>query len=193
MDLTLQTTRLRLAPLDSSDVDVSIAVFSDPEVARFVGGVMRPEDIRRKMSDWTKRGADGSIGIWSIADRFSNEKFGSVFLLPMPIDKDDTDYDLVIPNKFPDADIEIGFSLKRSAWGCGYATEACSRLVRFAFEQTSLNEIFASFHDDNFASRHVLEKSGFIDRGRMWCYGEDAPCYRITREEWCERGEGLLS
>jgi len=119
-------------------------------------------------------------------DKETGEKFGTSFLLPMPVEDDDTDYSLVVPGKTPDGAIEIGYCFKRSAWGKGYATEACGRLVRFAFEETPLDEIVASFYDENEASRHVLRKAGFADRGTMRCYGEDSPSYRISRREWIE-------
>jgi ribosomal-protein-alanine N-acetyltransferase len=106
-------------------------------------------------------------------------------LLPMPVEEDDTDYSLVVPGQMPDGDIEIGFYLKRSAWGHGFATEVCRRLLQLAFRDTPLNEVVASFDVDNVASKKVLEKSGLIDRGTMRCCGEDGPNYRITRDEWC--------
>jgi RimJ/RimL family protein N-acetyltransferase len=88
--------------------------------------------------------------------------------------------------KMPDAEIEIGFFFKRSAWGRGYATEVCKRMLRFAFQAMPLNEVVASVHEKNVASMKVLEKSGLIDCGRMLCYGKDSLIYRITRHEWNE-------
>jgi RimJ/RimL family protein N-acetyltransferase len=86
--------------------------------------------------------------------------------------------------QMPDADIEIGYFLKRSAWGRGYATEVCKRLLQFAFQDVSLDEVVASVEEGNVASQHVLVKSGFLDRGRTRSYGKDSPIYRITRDEW---------
>ena len=102
----------------------------------------------------------------------------------MPIENTETDYGLVVPGTMPDGDVEIGYFLKRSAWGRGYATEACRRLLRFAFEETPLQEVVATFHEENLASRNVLRKSGFTDRGTMLCYGEVGLNFRITRNEW---------
>jgi len=183
------TERLTLTPLEESDVDLVIAMFTDPEVLRFADGTMTEQEIRREMPNWIKRGGDGCIGIWCIADRNSGRKYGTVALLPMPVDKDDTDFSLVIPDQMPNCDVEIGYFLKRSAWGKGFATEACKRIIRTAFEESSLNEIVATFEAGNYASRHVLEKAGFIDHGVMRCYGEDGPSYRITRDEWRTSGQ----
>ena len=186
MNLELLTDRLRLTPLISDDIDLSIEMFTDPAVVEYVCDLMSVDEIRAEMSNWTKRGGNGCIGIWCISDQISGEKYGSVFLLPLPIEQSDTDYSLINPGQMPDGDVEIGYALRRTAWGKGYATEACSRLLKFAFQHSPLNEIVATFDDENVASINVLEKSGLTDRGRMWCYGEDSAIYRITRDEWEE-------
>ena len=184
MNLVLYSERLALVPLEVTDVDLTIEMFTDPEVLKFAGGIMNEAAIRRDMSLWTKRGGNGCIGIWCVSDRASGEKLGSAALLPMPVEEKDTDFDLVIPGKMPEGDVEVGYFLKHSAWGRGYATEACKRLLRMAFEESPLTEVVATFDVGNVGSRKVLEKAGFVDRGTMRCYGEDGPNFRISRDEW---------
>jgi RimJ/RimL family protein N-acetyltransferase len=186
MNLEFCSDRLRLTPLSSSDIDLALEMFTDPEVVRYVGDLMDEQAIRAEVPNSIKRGADGWIGIWLVSSRETGEKLGTAFLLPMPVEEDDIDYSLVIPGDIPDGDIEIGYCFKRSAWGQGYATEACSGLVEFAFVATPLHEIVASFYEEHEATKNVLKKAGFKDRGRMRCYGEDAPCYRLTRLEWTQ-------
>ena len=187
MDTILKSERLSLAPLAASDLDLAIEMFTSPAVTRYAGGVMSPVDIGRELPTWTKRGGDGCIGVWSVSDRETGEKYGSGCLLPMPIHESDTEWDRVIPGVMPDGDVEVGYFLKESAWGRGYATEICRRLIRFAFESTDLDEVVATFDDDNAASKRVLEKSGLSERGRRMAYGQDAPDWRIRRAEWVAR------
>ena len=190
MNLVMHTDRLTLTPSQESDLDITIEMFTDPEVLRYAGGAMSEEKIRSGMSNWTRRGGEGEcIGIWCATVTDTDEKLGTGALLPMPIDEKDTDYDLLVPGQMPDGDIEIGYFLKRSAWGNGYATEICRRLVRFAFEESPLVEVVATFEPGNEASRKVLEKSGFADHGMRWCYGEDSPDYRIAKADWLAAGE----
>ena len=184
MNLDLHSQRLTLAPFTPADFDLSLEMFTDPAVVKYVGGVMSEPAIRRQLPNWAKRGGVGCIGIWTVFDRMTGKKYGSAALLPMPIEEDDTDYSLVVPGKMPQTDIEIGYYLKRSAWGCGYATEACRRMLQFAFQETALKEVVATFDKENLASRNVLEKAGFADRGTMLCYGKDGANFRITRDEW---------
>ena len=186
MNLVLHSRRLVLRPFDGSDVDFSIELFTDPEVRRYAGGPMAENKIRAEMPNWTKRGGNGCIGIWYVSLRNSGEKLGTVALLPMPVDEKHTDFGRVMPDRMPQCDVEIGYFLKPSAWGKGYATEACRRIVQMAFEDSPLTEVVATFDPGNTASRKVLEKSGFVDRGTMRSYGEDGPNYRITRDEWLQ-------
>jgi RimJ/RimL family protein N-acetyltransferase len=183
MDLVLHSDRLALVPFDEADLDIVIELFTDPRVLRF-SGVMKVADIRKEMPNWTRRGGNGCIGIWCITARESGEKLGTCALLPMPVEEDDTNFDLVVPGQMPEADVEVGYFLKPSAWGRGHATEACRRLLQFAFEESPLNEIVATFDEGNDASRNVLLKSGFLDHGVRRCYGVDGSDFRITRDEW---------
>jgi ribosomal-protein-alanine N-acetyltransferase len=102
----------------------------------------------------------------------------------MPIDEDDTNWDLVEGPDIPDWEIEVGYILKRPAWGKGYATEICMRLLAFAFEETPLVEIVACIDGDNHRSRQVFSKCGLRDEGLRRAYADLSPCFRITRREW---------
>ena len=184
MNLVLHSERLTLRPLEKDDEDLVVEMFTDPQVREFTGGIQDPDDIRRDMQLTTRRGGDGFIGIWCVADRQSGEKLGTLALLPIPVEKTSTDFSLVVPGEMPEGDIEIGFYFKRSAWGKGYATEASRRLLQAVFEESPLTEVVATFDPANSGSRNVLEKAGFIDRGVARSYGEDGPNYRITRDEW---------
>ena len=184
MNLVLHTERLTLLPYRVSDLDIAIEVFTDPEVLRFAGGAMSEEKIREELPLYVRRGGNGCIGVWCISDRETGEKLGTAALLPMPIEQDHTDFDQVVPDRLPDGPVEVGYFLKRPAWGKGYATEACRRVLRFAFEDSPLTAVAATHDQGNAASRNVLLKSGFIDLGTRRSYGEDGVYYQITRDEW---------
>ena len=183
MSLELITERTRLIPTSLTDLDLALEMFTDPVVVKFIGGVMSEEKIREEMPRWTRRGGNGCIGIWCITDRTTGEKYGDCYLLPIPIEEDDTNWDLLIPDVMPEGDIEVGYFLKQSSWGKGIATEVCRRLLKFVFDDTSLEELVATIDDENNKSKKVLEKTGFIYRGKMRAYGKDSHYYRITRNE----------
>jgi len=84
----------------------------------------------------------------------------------------------------PTGHVELGYSLKRSSWGKGIATEVCRRLLKFAFEETSLEEIVATIDDERLVSKKILEKASFVYKGRIHPYGEDSADFRISRQKW---------
>ncbi|MEM7168847.1 MAG: GNAT family N-acetyltransferase [Pseudomonadota bacterium] len=184
MDLILDTDRLRLRPLEESDVDLGLEMLTDPQVMRYVGQAMSAEAVRAEMPIVTQRAMGGAVGIWCVTVKESGEKLGTGILLPLPIEEDDTDFDLVVNDDVANSEIEVGYLLKPGAWGRGYATEVCRRLLQFAFEETQLAEVVATFDPENLASRHVLLKCGLVDHGLRRAYAETVPDFRITREEW---------
>lgn len=116
-----------------------------------------------------RRCAGGGIGIWAIE---MEREVGTVFLLPLPVDEPDTNWQLIDGDALPDAEIELGFILRRSAWRRGIATEAARRLIQFAFEQTAIKELVAVTDADNLAAKNVLLKCGFTDQGMRRAYAE---------------------
>jgi RimJ/RimL family protein N-acetyltransferase len=57
---------------------------------------------------------------------------------------------------------QIGYSIARSHWNRGLATEAVRALADFAFAAFGLHRITASCDPRNAASCRVLEKAGFV-------------------------------
>jgi len=152
VNLELETGRLFLRPFVEGDWEMALEMFTDPEVMKFVAHVSSEEVLAEEMKVAIRRGAGGRIGVWCVVLRETGEKLGTAALLPLPIEEDDTDWSLLQEDRYPDADIEVGYFLKRSAWGNGYATEACGRLIQFAFEDTELDEIVAVTDPRNVAS-----------------------------------------
>ena len=171
---------------EASDLDFAIELLTDPRVMKFIGEPPTEQQLIDEMPLVVRRAGNGCIGIWNLSLRETGERLGDVFLLPLPVDKDDTDWDLMLDPGIPDCEIELGYILKPAAWGLGYASEAAERLIRFAFEETPLSEVVAVIDDDNAASRKVLLKTGFTEEGMRRAYAADCPGFRITRERWSE-------
>jgi RimJ/RimL family protein N-acetyltransferase len=55
---------------------------------------------------------------------------------------------------------ELGYRLRRSAWGKGYGTEGSRALIAKGFTELGARRVDASTYQDNLASRRVMEKSG---------------------------------
>ncbi len=189
MNLDLKSERLLLRPLAETDSDVAIELFTDPAVIRYVCETYTEQQVVEELPKYTKRCAGGCIGAWCVVERATQEKLGMAILLPLPIEEDDRNWDFVVGDDVPDCEIEIGYILKKSAWGKGYATEATKRLLKFAFEETPLEELVATTNSENTASQRVLEKSGLVYEGMRRAYAVDCPGYRITRQQWLENSQ----
>ena len=182
--LILSSPRLHLRPLQESDVDLVLELFTDPEVMEYAGGPVKDETIREEMATYVRRGGDGSVGVWCICKGDTKEAIGSVALLPLPVEADDTEWESVRMGEIPDGDIEIGYFLRKSEWRQGYVSEAVSCLLEFAFSVTDYEEIVAVIDPRNRASRRVLERAGFASTGDRRAYRETCPGFRISKSDW---------
>ena len=55
----------------------------------------------------------------------------------------------------------LGYTLARSAWGQGYASEAARKLLDYLFRVLDLHRVIADCDVDNAASIRLLERLGF--------------------------------
>ena len=121
MSLVFESERLVFRPLVDGDLDLLIEQWTDSDVARFVGGrIYTEQELARDMPKVTRRCAGGCIGNWCLVEKSTGGKIGTINLLPMPVDLADTDWELVDGDALPEGDIELGYILKKSAWGNGY-------------------------------------------------------------------------
>ena len=56
--------------------------------------------------------------------------------------------------------VEIGWRLRRTAWGHGYATEAALAVLDYAFDELGLDEVISFTTVENQRSRRVMERIG---------------------------------
>jgi ribosomal-protein-alanine N-acetyltransferase len=62
---------------------------------------------------------------------------------------------------------EIGYSLHHTETGRGYATEAASRIMEFGATELGMQRFIARVAEQNYPSRRILEKLGFIFRDKI--------------------------
>jgi ribosomal-protein-alanine N-acetyltransferase len=62
--------------------------------------------------------------------------------------------------------VEVGYAIHPSFRESGYATEAVKALVGWAFRQPRVERVVAETEPGNRRSRRVLEKAGFVRRGK---------------------------
>ena len=86
--------------------------------------------------------------------------------------------------------VEMGYFLLPGYQGQGYATEALTKVVQFAFEEGNVFRIATGCLKENVGSEKVMIKCGFIKEAELksyiWHDGEmkDRVLYRLLKSEW---------
>jgi RimJ/RimL family protein N-acetyltransferase len=168
----VETERMTLRPLAFDDVDTLVALDSDPEVMRYItGGRPTPreqviETVRRRMG---RR--------WMATDRATAEFVGWFGL---------------VPSATTVAEYEVGYRLRRAAWGQGLATEGTLALIDVAFGELGARRIWAETMAVNARSRAVMERCG-LRYARTFHVEFDDPIdgtelgeveYELLRADW---------
>lgn len=178
----LRTERLELRRFTPDDVELLADLDSDPEVMHFItGGRATPREeietaVLPHFLGWYER--SDRYGFWAAMERSTGEFLGWFHLRP---DGDS-----------PDDEPELGYRLRRTAWGRGYAAEGARALVDAAFRDHGVRRVVAQTMTVHTASRRVMEKAGLrLVRTFTEPWPDRIPGdehgdveYALTREEW---------
>ncbi|GAA2374936.1 GNAT family N-acetyltransferase [Dactylosporangium salmoneum] len=180
MSVHLETERLALRRITVGDLDNLVALDADPEVMRYLGPptllqAMRDEGLPRILA-YYDRGDD--LGYWAVQEKAAETFLGWVFFRPHR--------DIDPPAPVDRSGIEVGYRLRREAWGKGFATEACRPLVVRGFEALGVERVYAETMATNVGSRRVMEKCGLRHVATFDYPGEDEPevQYAVTAREY---------
>ena len=150
--------------------------YGDPEVMSWIGAnaadiAATAAAVGRMSMHWRLLG----YGMFAMEERSTGEIVGRVGLMLHP------DWPLEGPK------VEVGWTLQRSAWGRGYATEGAKASLAFGFDVLELPRIFSMTRPDNARSRAVMERCGLTLRGEIDFHGWHQVHYAIDRREWPPR------
>lgn len=148
-DTIIETERLILRCLDSSDAEHLFRLRSDPEYAEFFGWL--PYKSIEQAYDRIKQcREEKTCYVFSIVPKTTGFTVGGICLWNI-------DYEKKI--------LEIGYDLEKEYRGKGYAFEACSKIVNFAFNELNIETITAFPRVINNSSITLLKKLGFVNIG----------------------------
>src|SRR5271170_5447330 len=154
----LETPRLRIRLLRSSDTEDIFAVLSNPVAVKYYG-----QQPHKDLAHTRKQYVDVMIGRHSFRDAAS-------FVITVKDADDDDKYighinAVQFDRAFKFA--ELAYIINPEYWGKGYGTEAVGRVVKFLLEEMKIHKIRAGFFAKNVASNRVLEKVGFKQEGYL--------------------------
>ena len=175
--LTLRTKRLLLRPLQDSDADALLGVFSDPAVMRYWSTPpWESIDQAKSMIDRDfKAMATGEYLRFGIERTEDNAFIGmcTLFALSEQCRRG-----------------EVGYAMASHAWGQAYMDEALRALLNYGFSELKLNRVEADIDPRNEASARSLERLGFKKEGHLrerWIVGNevsDTALYGLLHHDW---------
>lgn len=162
----LETSRLLLRRFTLSDEREVFEHFtSDPEVARYLS--WKAHSTQKVTHDlletWCRHYYLNTYN-WAILLKESNEVIGSAAIGKINDEKQSG---------------EIAYALSQKEWGKGIITEAMNRIFHFCFVEVGFQELIGLLHEDNIASRRVMEKLGmqFVQKISQGYYDHNnRPC-----------------
>jgi RimJ/RimL family protein N-acetyltransferase len=173
----LRGPRVRLRPLERTDLSRYQELFSEPEISLHYGGLGVPENL-----DQLQRRFDA--GEFDTTDRF----------LVLAIETEGTLIGaMVLRNEenLPSRSATFGIIIGDPAYlDQGYGTEASALLLDYAFAVLGYHKINLDLFEYNARAQAMYEKLGFVVEGRRrenhWARGRfwDDILMGVTAEEW---------
>lgn len=142
----LETERLLLRYQTHTDIDFLVALWSDPKVVEYVGGVREEGFLKNEFTQTAKNPYAEKYDLWVVCDKYTGKLIGHCGFIDKKIDGA-TEY-------------ELNYMIDASAWGNGYATEIAAALKDYAFNTLALHRIVAIILPQNTASCRVAQKIG---------------------------------
>ncbi len=171
----LETPRLTLRPPRAEDFEGWLALMSDPDSARFIGGVQTPVMAWRGLAAMAGSWALHGFGMFSVVERATGAWIGRIG--PWR------------PHGWPGA--EMAWGLVRPAWGRGYAAEAATAAMDWAFDTLGWPEVIHVIKAENAPSKALASRLGsaFLrmgglpapHEGEYEIWGQDAASWRARR------------
>ena len=175
----LRTGRLLLRRWREADRDPFASLNADPKVMEYF-----PEPLTRKDSDTLVERIEAGFeqhgfGLWAVEVVATGELIGFTGLAVPAFEA-----------HFTPA-VEVGWRLKRSAWGHGYATEGARAALAHGFDTAALHEIVSFTPENHLRSRAVMQRigmshdpSGGFERPHLPPALRRFALYRISRDRW---------
>lgn len=153
MIFELETSRLRIRDLLAEDLESMVAVWVDPQVARFMDnfGPRTPAQTAEWLSAAiAARHADPSGFGCSIIERTTGAVIGWI-----GFGRSNRDV----------APIDVAYVIASDHRGKGYASEALRRVISFILDELGVSAVWGECHVDNAASARVMVTAGLSEIG----------------------------
>jgi ribosomal-protein-alanine N-acetyltransferase len=143
--LPIETPRLLIRALARADVAAGIALWTDPEVTKHMGGPRDVARLQQVYEEELQRADPPRYTLWPVVERTTGRVIGECGLLGKDVDAR--------------REIELVYIFAQDVWGRGYATEAASAMRDAAFA-SGITRLIALIDPDTPPSGAVARKIG---------------------------------
>ena len=166
----LETERLVLRKFTLADLDELIALRSDDEVIKYLGGrtLQNPEAITKRMQFYLDCYEKFGFGMSAMIWKATGKMIGWSGIQPL----DGT------------TEIEVGYGMTKEFWGKGIGYECATAWLRYGFETAALERIVAVASPENTGSWRIMEKCGMRYEKTERHYGMECVFYAISKTEF---------
>ena len=165
----METERLVLRPFTATDLDALHALWTDPDVRRYLwdNRELSRDDTSEIIEKSIELHREEAAGLWAVERKGKPGLvgFGGYWYFGEP------------------PQLQILFGLQPEHWGMGLATDLASCLIQYGFGTLRLRRVIGATDRANVSSQRVMEKAGmrFVERVRN--RDSDLMYYAIDRPE----------
>lgn len=150
----ISTDRVLLRKARDADRERLIELQTDPEVWTYLGGPRPREVVEQRLDEIGVANVTATPGVFVIADRATDDFLGTVELKRRAAD---------LPGHVAEdgEELELGYLLRRDAWGAGLAFEAIAAVLRAAADELPDQPVVIVTQTANQRSLKLAARLGF--------------------------------
>ena len=169
----LETERLRLVPFADIHLEALHALWTDPDVRRYLwdGRVISRDQAREIIRTSASNFGECGFGFWAMFPReFQAEAIGFCGF-----------------RRFVDTgEPELLYGVLPRYWGKGLVTEAAHAVVQYGFDVCGFKRIIAATDTPNQSSVRVMQRLGMVFEQRREFQGLDTVFFELTPEDYAD-------
>lgn len=144
----MKTEQIGFSHWSEADLELAIQLWGEQEVTQYIceTGKFTQQNIVDRLNVEVNNREKYQVQYWPIFHLMTGELIGCCGLRPFKSEQDA---------------YEIGFHLRREYWGQGYAFEAATKVIGYAFTELNAVKLYAGHHPQNAGSRKLLARLGF--------------------------------
>ncbi|MEV2354477.1 GNAT family N-acetyltransferase [Paenibacillus larvae] len=147
----LETSRLQLRDWEETDLEPFSRLNADEKVMRYFPKTLSIEETNVFYKSIISEFKECGFGLYAVKAKENKEFIGFIGFIGFHRATFEADFTPCI---------EIGWRLKKEAWGKGYATEGATACLHYGFKELGFSDIYSFTADVNQPSKNVMIKIG---------------------------------